>query len=108
METHKKVFIQYETLTFLHSFLPESLGRTSTLQASLVVSEIVEPYGSSRTGKQSMLPNMCSAAAPVESAQVKTHGCEGAVSDLKQQVGGLHQEWQKVNRSPLLPITDAL
>lgn len=47
--------------------LPESLGRTSTLQASLVVSEMVEPYGSSRTEPgptHSKVPSMFSAAAP--------------------------------------------
>lgn len=52
-------------------YLPESLGRTSTLQASLVVSEMVEPYGSSRTEPgptHSKVPSMFSAAAP-EGAQ---------------------------------------
>lgn len=47
--------------------LPESLGRTSTLQASLVVSEMVEPYGSRRTEPgptHSKVPSMFSAAAP--------------------------------------------
>lgn len=51
--------------------LPESLGRTSTLQASLVVSEMVEPYGSSNTEPElihSKVPSMFSAAAP-EGAQ---------------------------------------
>lgn len=47
---------------------PESLGRTSTLQASLVVSDIVEPQGSKRTGpgagKHSRLPSMFSTIAP--------------------------------------------
>lgn len=48
--------------------VPESLGRTSTLHASLVVSEIVEPYGSSSTELEpwghKRLPSMFSAAAP--------------------------------------------
>lgn len=48
---------------------PESLGRTSMLQASLVVSEMVEPVqGSNSTepepGKHNRLPKTFSAAAP--------------------------------------------
>jgi hypothetical protein len=54
------------------AYQPESLGNTSTLQASLVVSDMVEPVqGSRRTdpepGRHSKLPNTFSAAAPVTS-----------------------------------------
>lgn len=92
-----------ESLYFVYKdfckFSPESLGKTSTLHASLVVSEMVEPYGSRRTGRQSMLPKACSAAAPVEMAHKETHEFVGGVSDLKQQVGGMLHGWPKVNCS---------
>lgn len=63
-------------LTYVYS--PESLGKTSTLQASLVVSDIVEPQGSKRTGpgagKHSKLPSMFSTIAPEQTMQQENKG----------------------------------
>lgn len=71
------------------AYEPESLGNTSTLQASLVVSDMVEPVqGSRRTdpepGRHSKLPNTFSAAAPAQTSGNKM--LEGSENSGKQNL----------------------